>query len=397
MVGGGVVGSAVAWHLADRELGDVVLVDRDRLGSGSTWHSAGNITWRPVGDNDAPVLYMLDTIERLERETGLATGWLQTGRLVLARDPAVMEGIASQAAAAIARGRDSRLLEPKEAAALHPLLDPSTLVGAWHNPLSGRLNPADLVAASAKAGRQRGVRIKEQCEVSGVIVANGRVRCLETADGPVEVDDVILCTGLWSRALLEPLGVVLAQWGCEHFYIICELEPRLARETPSFIAPGDMVYGREEVGGFLLGCFDEDARTVDAKELPNPFAFTLLNEDWDKFSPYFETAVEMFPALEHAPVRKFLNGPETFTPDTYPLIGPVSDIGGLYVCTAMNSHGVTLSAAAGHIVADMLAGIEPRFDASLYAPERFGSKANDEAWLKRGVSRAPSFYYAQSA
>ena len=396
VIGGGVSGCSVAWQLAERGLGEVLLLERDRLGSGTTWHSAGNITWKPIGDSDEPVLFMFETNERLEQETGQSTGWLKTGRLFIARNSAVMESFTSQAAEAQARGYEPRLLEPKAAAALHPLLDPATLEGVWHNPLSGRLNPADLVAAYAKAGRQSGVQIREHCEITGLSVAKGRVTGLETADGTIEVDDVVLCGGLWSRALLEPLGVSLAQWGCEHFYIICKIEPRLARETPSFISPSDLIYGREEVGGLLLGCFDVAAKTIDAKALPKPFAFTLLDDDWDKFYPYFEKAAEIFPALNDAPVRKFLNGPESFTPDGDPLIGPVGGIEGLYVCTGMNSHGVTLSAAAGHIVADLVAGTEPRFDASIYAPERFGAQAADEDWLKQQVSGAPSRYYLQS-
>lgn len=396
VIGGGVIGCSVAWHLADRGMGDILLVDRDRLGSGSTWHSAGNITWKPAGDKDAPVTYMLETLDRLERESGLSTGWLKTGRLFLARDAKAMEGLAHQAAEAKARGYESRLLEPNEAAARHPLLDPQAIEGAWLNSLSGRLDPAGLIAAYAKAGRQKGLRVREHCDVTGVTLSGNRVTRLETANGPIEVDDVVLCGGLWSRMLLEPLGVFLAQWGCEHFYIICEIEPRLARETPSFISPGELIYGREEVGGLLLGCFDKDAIPIDAKELPKPFAFTLLDDNWDKFFPYFEKAAEIFPALSDAPVRKFLNGPEAFTPDGNPLIGPVAGVEGLYVCTGMNSHGVTLSAAAGHMVADMLAGTEPRFDACIYAPERFGEKADEEDWLKGRVAHAPSSYYLQS-
>lgn len=395
VIGGGVIGCSVAWHLAERGLGEVVLIDRDRLGSGSTWHSAGNVTWKPGGDKDAPVLYMLDTVRRLERESGQSTGWLKTGRLFLARDSEAMEELAAQSAAAAARGFESQLLEPKEAAARHPLLDPQAIEGAWLNGLSGRLDPAGLVAAYAKAGRRKGLRVREQCEITGLTLAGGRVSRLETAGGPMEVDDVVLCGGLWSRPLLQPLGVSLAQWGCEHFYIICEVEPRLARQTPSFISPHDLIYGREEVGGLLLGCFDEEAITIDAKDLPKPFAFTLLDDNWDKFFPYFERAAEIFPALSEAPVRKFLNGPEAFTPDGNPLIGPVGGIEGLWVCSAMNSHGVTLSAAAGHIIADMLSGAEPRFDAAPYAPERFGGRARSEDWLKARVTHAPSSYYTK--
>ena len=165
----------------------------------------------------------------------------------------------------------------------------------------------------------------------------------------------------------RPSDIHLAQWACEHFYVIADVTPRLPRETPSFVAPEDLLYGREEVGGMMVGAFDEDAKTIDAASLPEPFAFTLLPPAWDKIAPYFEKAIAIFPSLETAPIRRFVNGPESFTPDDAPLIGPIPGIGGLHVCTAMNSGGVTYSAAAGHMVADLLAEATPRFDAAAFA------------------------------
>ncbi|MFQ5761285.1 MAG: NAD(P)/FAD-dependent oxidoreductase, partial [Acidiferrobacterales bacterium] len=153
---------------------------------------------------------------------------------------------------------------------------------------------------------------------------------------------------------------------------------------------------REEVGGMLLGCFDECAKLIDTTELPEPFTFTLLNPDWNKFAPYYQAAIEIFPALENAPIKNFTNGPESFTPDGNPLIGPLPGFAGLFVCTGMNSHGVTLSAAAGDIVADMVLGTAPRFAHARYAPDRFGDNAADESWLRARVADAPSGYYRQA-
>ncbi len=393
VIGGGVVGCAVAWHIAERGLGEVVLLERDMLGSGTTWHSAGNITWKPIADNDAPVLYMYEIIERLERETGQSTGWLQTSRLIIARENHGMADLEQQASTLTERGYETKVLNPAEAAALHPLLDPDAFAGAWHNPLSGRVNPADLVAAYTKAARKLGVEIRQNCRVTGVATRNGRVSHVETSDGPVEADDVVVCAGLWSRMLLEPLGVSLGQWGCEHFYVICDIEPRLSRDTPGFSSTADQIYGREETGGLLVGCFDDGAKTIDAADLPDPFAFSLLDEDWDKVYPYFEKAMQLFPVLRNAPVRKFLNGPEAFTPDGNAFVGPIDGIAGLHVCTGMNSHGVTISAAAGHVIADMLEGVEPRFETTLYEPGRFGDKARDKDWLIAQAAAAPSSYY----
>ena len=386
VVGGGVIGTSIAWHLATQGIGEVTLLERDRLGSGTTWHSAGNITWKPTPSYDAPIQYAFEALARL-KESGHETGWLTTGRMFLARTAETRHLLEQFDSIARERGIASRWLDPNEARALNPLLDPATVEqGIWLNPLSGRLNPADLTASYASAARRAGARISENVEALGVGVTAGRVTGVETNEGFVAADIVVAAAGLWSRGLLAPLGVALAQWPCEHFYLIAEVSPRLARETPSFVAPDDLIYGREEVGKFLVGCFDENAKTFDPVTLPKPFSFTLFPPDWDKIAPYFERMMRIFPVLEKAPIQHFVNGPESFTPDGLPLIGRVPDIDGLLVATAMNSAGVTWSAMAGRLIADLVAGSEPAFDADRYDPARFGGRGADLEWLKAQVS-----------
>lgn len=395
VIGGGVVGCSVAWHLAERKLGEVTLIERDRLGSGTTWHSAGNITWRPGGRFDEGVLYAFETIGRLTAETGQETGWLKTGRLFLAHGAAAIRKLESYQAQAAEKGVEARMIDGKEAARLHPKLEASAITAALFNPLSGRINPADLTAAYAKAARAKGAKIVETCKVTGLTIRNGRIAGIETSSGPIEADAVVVSAGLWSRGLLEPAGVHLAQWACEHFYVIAEMNPRLPRDAISFVCPEDLFYGREEVGGMLVGFFDENAKTIEAGALPEPFSFTLLPPDWDKIAPYFGKAAAIFPSLSTAPIRRFVNGPESFTPDDVPLIGPSAEIEGLYICTALNSAGVTWSAAAGHMTADFLAGVPPRFQPELFRPERFGEKAKDIPWLKRAISDVVGHGYQQ--
>ena len=396
VIGGGVIGCSIAWHLAQRDLGEIVLIERDQIGAGTTWHSAGNITWRPDPLHDATVLYAFETLARLTAETGQDSGWLKTGRLFLAHGASAIGRLEGYQEKAARRGIGSRMLTGLEAAGLHPLLAGGAIAAAWFNPLSGRVNPADLTAAYAKGARRRGVRIVENCRATGLVIRGRRVRGVETSTGPIEADEVVVAAGLWSRALLAAVEVHLAQWACEHFYVIADVTPRLARETPSFVAPEDLLYGREEVGAMMVGAFDEDAKTIDAASLPEPFAFTLFPPAWDKFAPYFEKAVAIFPALETAPIRRFVNGPESFTPDNAPLIGPISGIDGLHVSTAMNSGGVTYSAAAGHLIADILAETDSPFDAAAFRPERFGEKARDLAWLQGEISAVVSRGYRRT-
>ena len=386
VVGGGVVGTSIAWHLARQGIGEVTLLERDRLGSGTTWHSAGNITWKPTPSYDAPIQYAFETLGQL-RENGYETGWLTTGRTFLAGTVETRRLLEQFDGVARERGIASRWLDPSEARALNPLLDPTAVEqGIWLNPLSGRLNPADLTASYASAARRAGARISENVEVLGVGVSGGQVTGVETNEGFVAADAVVAAAGLWSRGLLVPLGVALAQWPCEHFYLIAEVSPRLARETPSFVAPDDLIYGREEVGKLLVGCFDENAKTFDPAILPKPFSFTLFPPDWDKIGPYFERMMRMFPVLEKAPIQHFVNGPESFTPDGLPLIGRVPGVEGLLVATAMNSAGVTWSAMAGCLIADLVAGTEQKFEADRYDPVRFGGRGADLEWLQAQVS-----------
>ena len=393
VVGGGVIGTSVAWHLACRDAGEITLLERDRLGSGTTWHSAGNITWIPGQD---AILTMLETLGQIEKEAEQETGWLQTGRLFLAQNDATLDNFWPMADAANAMKFDNAMLEPAQAAEHHPLLDPDSLVGAWLNSVSGRVNPADLTDTYAKAARRRGVTISEGCNVEEITLRNSRVAGLKTNQGDIGADVVIVCCGLWSRRLLSGLGMLLPQWGCQHFYIIARSSTRLDRTTPSFVSPDASIYGREEVGDLLFGCFDDNAVTLDGDHgaPPDNFSFSLLDENWDQFAPYAEQAAQLFPELEEAPIQQFINGPETFTPDGEPLLGPYGNVEGLHIASAMNSGGVTFSALAGHVLADAIMGTpNPRFDPKPFAPDRFASQACNEGWLRQAISHSPSSHY----
>jgi len=392
VVGGGVIGTSVAWHLAERRLGDVVLLERDRLGSGTTWHSAGNITWKPLSSHDAAVLYAYEVIDRLDASGRQATGWLKTGRLFLAHSNEMADQFAEFDVAAHERGVATRWLKSEEARKLHPLLVPTGLAGIWFNPYSGRVNPADLTAAYAKAARASGAEIRENVTVRGLSIKSGRINAVETASGRLDADVVVVAAGLWSQPLLASADIYLAQWPCQHFYVIASVSPPLQRQTPSFVAPDALIYGREEVGGFLAGCFDENAKTIAPADLPDPFSFTLLPPDWDKIAPYFERAIQLFPALETAPIRQFVNGPESFTPDGMPLVGQIPEVEGLLVATAMNSSGVTWSAMAGKLVADILEDRPTDADSTRFRPARF-AQGRDLDWLKGEISNVVSRGY----
>ncbi len=393
IVGGGVVGASIAWHLAVRQAGGIVLYERERLGAGTTWHSAGNITWKPTPDSDAPIAYLLALIERLQRETGQDTGWLATGRLFLSLSDTYSRRLEQYHADAVVRWPASVMLEPAEAARRHPLLDAGTVQGAWFNPQSGRLSPAGLLAAYVRGARQRGVQVLENRPVTRVVLGDRGVVGVETDEGVARADCVVIASGLWSRQLLARSQLALAHGVCEHFYVIARPTPALQRMTPAFSCPEALIYGREEVGNFLVGFFDRDAKVVDVNTLPDPFAFAQLPDDWAQVAQYFEAAARCFPALRDAPVLRFVNGPESFTADGAPLVGPVKDVPGLYVACAMNSAGVTYSGMVGHNTADWLCGVEPRFRVFDTVPDRFGPPGADPAWVDAQMPHAPSRFY----
>jgi glycine/D-amino acid oxidase-like deaminating enzyme len=393
VIGGGVIGTSVAWHIAERDIGRVILLERGRLGSGTTSHSAGNITWKPSSNHDASVLYALDTIARLDDSGRQLTGWVKTGRTFLAQTDDTLTHFATFDATARERGFATRWLTPQQAQALNPLINPAAVSGIWFNELSGRVNPADLTAAFANAARAAGVGISEETAVRRLVTKGGRIVGVELVDRQIEADVVVVAAGLWSRALLASVGAAIAQYPCEHFYVIASISPPLKRETPSFVSPDELVYGREEVGGFLVGCFDEAAKTIDPASLPDPFSFALLPPDWDKIAPYFARCIRLFPALGSAPIRHFVNGPESFTPDGLPMIGRIPGIEGLFVATAMNSAGVTWSAMVGEVVASLVAERQSRFDVSPFDPYRFGEAAEDLGWLKAEISATVSRSY----
>ncbi|MEZ5926676.1 MAG: FAD-binding oxidoreductase [Hyphomicrobiaceae bacterium] len=393
VVGGGVIGASVAFHLTEAGAGEVTLLERDRLGSGTTWHSAGNITWKPSYFHDQPVLQMLETVERLPKLTGQDTGWLTTGRQFIATTDETLATFEGFAEVSKDRGVAGRWIEGAEARRLNPLLDPSAAKGIWLNPVSGRLNPADITSAYAKAARMAGATIREGTKVEEVRLKGGRISGVVTNGEHIAADVLVVAAGLWSRALLLPLGIALAQWPCEHMYLIADVNPRLPRDTPSFVAPDHLIYGREEVGGFLVGFFDENAKARDPDTIPEPFSFTLFDPDAEKIAPNFEGAISLFPALAKAPVRRFINGPESFTPDGLPLVGPIKEIDGLHVATALNSAGVTWSAMAGAAIASQVMGRMPDFDVSGLDPSRFGEKSRDESWLAAMASASVSMGY----
>jgi 4-methylaminobutanoate oxidase (formaldehyde-forming) len=372
VIGGGVVGASVAYHLAAAGCREVVLLERAKIGSGTTWHAAGNMeTYRAdplIGDM---VRYAVEFYPRLEAETGQALGWRQTGRVMFTHLRERMAAYRGLPALGRARGIDIELLTPRQVAEKLPIVSDKGLVGGAWIPSDGRINPTDLAVALAKGARQRGARIVEDAPVLGINLHKGRIESVTTAAGTIKCEAVVIAAGLWSPQLGAMVGVRIPLHAVQHFYLLTKPIDIVGRDMPLFISYDERLYGREDVGGLLVGFFDSKAIPVAPADLPTDFSFGLLDSNWDQVEPNMAIALERFPVLQNAEIRTLLNGPESFTPDMQMLLGETPAVRGCYVATGMNSSGIALSACAGRLTAEWILEGRPSLDATRLDIRRF--------------------------
>lgn len=391
VIGAGVVGASVAWHLAKAGSGDVVLLERSRIGSGTTWHAAGNMeTWRAdplLGDM---VDYTVRLFPELERQSGVAFGWRQTGRVHFTADCAVMESYHAVPARARARGVDVHLLEAKEVGEKLPILSTDGILGGLWTPNDGRVDPTNLATAYARGATKRGVRLVEDVPVTRILVEGGRVAGVETAQGVVRCAAVVLAGGLWSTSIARSCGVALPLVGVQHFYLLTKAIPGLSRDLPLFLSYDELLYGREDVGGLLLGVFDRHAIPVEVEDLPGEFSFALLDEDWEQIAPNLEILQRRFPLLATTGIRTLVNGPESFTPDGNMLLGELDEPQGLHLACGMNSNGIALAAGVGLLTAERVLGLAPSLDATRLDPRRFAGFQGGRRYRHARMSEIPT-------
>ena len=318
IVGGGVVGCSVAYHLASLGWTDVVLLEQGQLSCGTTWHAAGVIG--QLRTHPSLTRLMLESSElyaNLESTVGLGTGWNQSGALWVAAFRDRMVQLLRTADMAQAQGVETHVISVAEAAARWPLMESSDLVGAVWLPNDAKANPSDITQALARGARSQGVRILERTKVTGFALERGRITSVRTARGDIECEVVVNCGGQWAKALGEQVGVTVPLQAAEHYYIVTEAIAGLDRTTPTLRDPDGYTYFKEEVRGLLMGGFEPDAKPwVASDEIPEPFEFQLLPEDWNQFDILMRNAIHRVPALEETGVKKFYNGPESFTRTT---------------------------------------------------------------------------------
>lgn len=372
VIGGGVMGCSTLYHLAQNGVSDAILLERNQLTSGTTWHSAAQVrALRSTKNLTDLIKYSISLYSRLEEETGQATGWINKGSLSIATGPERLTHIRRQEALAHLFDVRATSISAGEAKERWPLMNADDVVGAVWSPDDGRVSPSDLCAALVKGAKSRGARVFEETGVTGIQTRAGKITGVETTAGLVKCDAVALCTGLWSRQAAAMANVDIPVWPCEHFYLLTKPIDGIVGNVPTLSDHDGHLYIRDDSGGLLVGCFEPLARAVDPDRIGENFAFQLLPEDWDHFEPMMLNALHRLPALETAEVRMLLNGPESFTPDGSFLLGEATETRGLFLGCGMNSVGVATGGGAGMALARCIVEGHMPVDLHEADPKRF--------------------------
>ncbi|WP_372574076.1 GcvT family protein [Ruegeria jejuensis] len=368
IIGGGVIGCSVAYHLTKKGWSDVVLLERKQLTSGTTWHAAGLIAQlRATANMTKLAKYSQELYGSLEEETGVATGFKRCGSITVALTEERKEEIYRQAAMARAFGVEVEEISNERVQELYPHINLDDVKGAVYLPLDGQGDPANIALALAKGARQRGAVVKERTKVTEIVKSGRRVTGVDwvsddgSASGHIECDMVVNCAGMWGHEVGRMAGVNVPLHACEHFYIVTENIEGMT-QLPVLRVPDEYAYYKEDAGKILLGAFEPESKPWAMDGIPESFEFDQLQEDFDHFEPILEKAVERVPLLAEAGIHTFFNGPESFTPDDAYHLGLAPEMDNVWVAAGFNSIGIQSAGGAGMALAEWMDTGEKPFD-----------------------------------
>ncbi|MCA3446334.1 MAG: FAD-dependent oxidoreductase [Rhodobacter sp.] len=360
IIGGGIIGVSTLYHLAKLGVEGPVLLERKQLASGTTWHAAGIVgQLRESGAQTDLSKYTARLFTELEVETGQATGYKQNGTLHLALSDVRWEQLLRQADHAARMEVEARLLDRDDILELCPFVEVSDVRGGFHVPSNGQVNPLDVTQALAKGARARGALIFENTPALRILTAMGRVCGVDTGQGVIATDKVLLAGGMWSARFAAEHGVTVPLHATEHFYIVTEPMPGLARSTPALVVAEERIYTKEDAGKLLVGGFEAQGKAWGQGGIPPEFEFDELPFDMDHVEPLLELMFARFPLLAETGIQTFFNGPESFTPDGRPYLGPAPEMPGLFIAAGLNSNGILNSGGFGLTMAHWIAKGEP--------------------------------------
>jgi glycine cleavage system aminomethyltransferase T/glycine/D-amino acid oxidase-like deaminating enzyme len=395
VVGGGIIGASVAYHLTRLGWTDVVLLEQGHLSGGTTWHAAGLVgQLRATEGGTRLVQYSASLYESLEAEVGLSTGWKRVGGVTVARTSDRMTQLRRTAASAAAYGLECELLTPAQVLDRWPLVRVDDLEGGLWLPGDGTANPTDTTQALGRGARLRGARVFERVRVLDVLVDHGAVSGVRTDQGDVEAEIVVNCAGQWAAQVGAMAGVTVPLHSAEHFYVVTDQIEGVHPGLPILRDPDGYTYVKEEVGGLVVGGFEPQAKPwVSPQDIPYPFEFQLLEEDWEHFSVLMDSALHRIPVLERTGLRKLYNGPESFTPDNQFLLGPAPEVRNFYVGAGFNSVGIASAGGAGRALAEWIVEGEATSDLTAVDIRRFARFHGNSSWLRDRVGEVLGLHY----
>ncbi|MEH6591877.1 MAG: FAD-dependent oxidoreductase [Halioglobus sp.] len=372
IVGGGIIGTSIAYHLAHMGCDDVVLLERDDITSGTTWHAAGlMVTYGSTSETATEMRkYSRDLYARLEAETGQATGLKQCGFIELATNADRLEEYRRVSAFNRYCGIDVQEISAREVQDLFPIARVDDVLAGFYVADDGRVNPVDVTMALAKGAKMKGANIITGVAATGVTRSNGRVTGVTTDQGDIACEFVVNCAGMWARQFGEEHGVNIPNQAAEHYYLITESVAGISSDWPVLEDPSNYGYYREEVGGLMVGLFEPESAPWRVEGIPGDFSFGELQPDWDRMTPFLERAMSRVPISLESGIKKFFCGPESFTPDLSPIVGEAPELKNYFVAAGLNSIGILSAGGLGRIMAHWILNGSPDVDVTGFNIDR---------------------------
>lgn len=393
IIGGGVGGNSIAYHLTKLGWKDVVVLERHELTSGSTWHSAGLVGQMRSDANLTRMMhYSTNLYRELKNETGQDTGWREVGGVRLACSAERMEETKRLVGMARSFGVPMELISPSEAKNLFPLMSLDGVIGAAYTPNDGSIDPTGLTNALSIGAKNRGAKFFTNTNVEKINIKNGRVSEVVTDKGIIKTEIVVNAAGMWGREVGKMVGLSLPVIPMAHLYIMTKPIEGVTSKFPNLRDPDLLVYWREEVGGFITGGYERQPATFGMNGIPRDFKFKLLEPDWERFTPLMENSIRRVPAIETAEVKMLLNGPEGFTPDGEFLLGPTS-VKGFWVACAFCAHGLAGAGGMGKVMAEWIVDGSPEWDTWRLDVRRFGPNYNSLEYARARTFETYTQYY----
>ncbi|MCP4024079.1 MAG: FAD-dependent oxidoreductase [Desulfobacteraceae bacterium] len=382
IVGGGIIGCSIAYHLGHMGCKDVVLLERDELTSGTTWHAAGlMVTFGSSSETATEMrIYGRDLYNSLEAETGLSSGFTPVGFIEAASNADRLEEYRRVAAFNRYCGVDVNEISPREIKDLFPLARVDDLLAGFYVKEDGRVNPVDGTMALAKGARNQGVKIIEGVASTGVIKKDGKVAGVKTNYGDITADVVVNCAGMWARQLGDVDGVNIPNQAAEHYYLITEEIDNIPKNMPVLEDPSHYGYYREEVGGLMIGLFEPVCAPWKLNKVPETFSFGEIEPDWDRMGPFLEKAMSRVPITQELGIKKFFCGPESFTADLSAIIGEAPEVKNYFVCAGLNSVGIIMGPGLGRMMAQWIMEGDPGVDITGFNIDRLHTYQNNKEY-----------------